>query len=135
MRIVYSVPGKELRMTSVQVPATTTAQFQQESPHGEVKVHCQPGNAEVICDGRSVGAAPVALLLPPGRHEISARWNGRTARTKTVQLADAGEQSLTFEFPKTGTSSAKRSHHSRKKKEDPSVLAKIERTFKNLFEH
>jgi hypothetical protein len=134
-RIVYSVPGKELRMTSVQLPAMGTTLFQQELPHGVVKVHCLPGHAEVICDGRSVGAAPVALLMPPGRHEIGARWNGRTARTKTIQLAEAGEQSLSFEFPKTGTSSSKRSHHSKKKKEDPSVIAKIGRTFKNLFEH
>lgn len=134
-RIVYSVPGKELRMASVQAPAMGTALFRQELPHGVVKVHCLPGHAEVICDGRSVGAAPVALLLPPGHHEIGARWNGRTARTKTIQLAEAGEQSLSFEFPKTATSSSKRSHHSKKKKEDPSVLAKIGRTFKNLFEN
>ena len=136
-RIVYSVPGKELRMASVQVPAMGTALFQQELPHGVVKVHCLPGHAEVICDGRSIGAAPVALLLPPGHHEIGARWNGRAARTKAIQLAEAGEQSLSFEFPKTATStsSSKRSHHSRKKKEDPSVLAKIGRTFKNLFEN
>ncbi|HSI14926.1 MAG TPA: serine/threonine-protein kinase [Chthoniobacter sp.] len=131
-RIVYSLPGQSPRMTSVQVPATGTALFQQEFPHGVVKVHCQPGHAEVICDGRSVGAAPVDLLLPPGRHEIGARWDGRTARTKTIQLADAGEQSLAFEIPKAATTS-RRSHHS-KKKEDPSVLAKIGRTFKNLFD-
>lgn len=131
-RIVYSLPGQSPRMTSVQVPATGTALFQQEFPHGVVKVHCQPGRAEVICDGRSVGAAPVDLLLPPGRHEIGARWEGRAARTKTVDLADAGEQSLAFEIPKAATTS-KRSHHS-KKKEDASVLAKIGRTFKNLFD-
>lgn len=131
-RIVYSLPGQSPRMTSVQVPATGTALFQQEFPHGVVKVQCQPGRGEVICDGRSVGAAPVALLLPPGRHEIGARWDGRSARTKTIQLEDASEQSLAFEIPKAPTTS-RRSHHS-KKKEDPSVFAKIGRTFKNLFD-
>ncbi|EDY21508.1 serine/threonine protein kinase [Chthoniobacter flavus Ellin428] len=131
-RIVYSPPGKALRVTSVQVPAAGTALFQQEFPHGVVKVHCQPGRAEVICDGRSVGAAPVDLLLSPGRHEIGARWDGRAARTKTIQLADASEQSLAFEFH--ARSSSTRSHHARKK-ENNSVFAKIGRTFKNLFEN
>src|SRR5258706_5493301 len=104
-------------MTSVQGPATGTALFQQEFPHGVVKVHCQPERAEVICDGRSVGAAPVDLLLPPGRHEIGARWDGRAARTRTIQLADASEQSLAFEFH--AGSSSRQSHH-KKKKEDNS---------------
>ena len=131
-RIVYSLPDQASRMTSVQVPATGTALFQQEFPHGVVKVHCHPERAEVICDGRSIGAAPVDLLLPPGRHEIGARWGGHEARTRTVQLADASEQSLAFEVP--AGSSAKRSHHT-KKKEDPSVFAKIGKTFKNLFDH
>ncbi|MEP6671313.1 MAG: serine/threonine-protein kinase [Chthoniobacter sp.] len=131
-RIVYALPGQAARMTSVQVPATGTALFQQEFPHGVVKVHCQPERAEVICDGRSVGAGPVDLLLPPGRHEIGARWDGRAARTKTIQLAEAGEQSLAFEFH---AGSASRQSHHRRKKEDPSLFAKIGRTVKGLFEH
>jgi serine/threonine protein kinase len=132
-RIVYSLPGQAPRMTSVKVPAAGSTLFQQEFPHGVVKVHCQPDRAEVICDGRSVGAAPVDLLLPPGRHEIGARWNGRQARTKTVELADAGEQTLAFEFPASSSSSTARSHHS-KKKQDNSLFAKIGRGFKNLFD-
>ena len=134
-RIVYSLPGQAPRMTSVKVPAAGSTLFQQEFPHGVVKVHCQPDRAEVICDGRSVGAAPLDLLLPPGRHEIGARWNGRTARSKTVELADAGEQTLAFEFPASSSSSASstRSHRS-KKKQDNSLFAKIGRGFKNLFD-
>jgi len=71
--------------------------------------------------------------LPPGRHEIGARWNGRTARTKTVELADAGEQTLAFEFPASSSASSTRSHRS-KKKQDNSLFAKIGRGFKNLFD-
>jgi hypothetical protein len=130
-RIVYSLPGQAPRMTSVKVPAAGSALFQQEFPHGVVKVSCQPERAEVICDGRAVGAAPLDLLLPPGRHEIGARWNGHQARTRTVELAAAGEQALAFEFH--ASSSSARSHHS-KKKPDDSLFAKIGRGFKNLFE-
>lgn len=133
-RIVYSLPGQAPRMTSVKVPAAGSALFQQEFPHGVVKVHCQPERAEVICDGRSVGAAPVDLLLPPGRHEIGARWNGRTARTRTVELADAGEQTLAFEFPASSSSSTASRSHRPKKKQDDSLFAKIGRSFKNLFD-
>jgi len=130
-RIVYSLPGHAPRMTSVKVPAAGSALFQQEFPHGVVKVSCQPERAEVICDGRAVGAAPVDLLLPPGHHEIGARWNGHDARTRTVELADAGEQTLAFEFHASASSA--RSHHSRKKPDD-SLFAKIGRGFKNLFD-
>jgi hypothetical protein len=130
-RIVYSLPGQSPRMTSVKVPAAGRALFQQEFPHGVVKVSCQPDRAEVICDGRAVGTAPVDLLLPPGRHEIGARWNGHQARARTVELADAGEQTLAFEFH--ASPSTARSHHSRKKQDD-SLFAKIGRGFKNLFE-
>lgn len=132
-RVVYSLPGQASRLTSVQVPATGTTLFQQEFPHGVVKVHCQPERAEVICDGRSVGTAPVELLLPPGHHEIGARWNGRAAGTRTIRLAESGEQSLAFEFHARSASTT-RSHHTRKKK-DNSLIAKIGRTFKDLFEH
>jgi len=134
-RIVYSLPGETSRMTSVKVPATGNALFQQEFPHGVVKVHCQPERAEVICDGRAVGAGPVDLLLPPGRHEIGAQWNGHEARTRTIELANAGEQTLAFEFHATpASSSSNRSHHSKKKPEDDSLFAKIGRSFKSLLE-
>jgi hypothetical protein len=135
-RIVYTLPGQTLpRMTSVKVPAAGSALFQQEFPHGVVKVHCQPDSAEVICDGRAVGAGPVDLLLPPGHHEIGARWNGHEARTRTVELADAGEQTIAFEIHASSStsSSSTRSHHT-KKKQDDSLLAKIGRGFKNLFD-
>jgi hypothetical protein len=133
-RIVYSLPGQTPRMTSVKVPAAGSALFQQEFPHGVVKVHCQPDRAEVICDGRAVGAGPVDLVLPPGHHEIGARWNGHEARTRIVELADAGEQTLAFEFHASASSSSSpRSHHSKKKPQDDSLFAKIGRSVKNLF--
>jgi hypothetical protein len=98
-------------------------------------VHCQPERAEVICDGRSVGAAPVDLLLPPGHHEIGARWNGKQARTKTIELADAGEQTLAFEFHTSSSSSSSSTRpRQSKKKQDASVFTKIGRGFKNLFD-
>jgi hypothetical protein len=133
-RIVYSLPGQASRMTSVKVPAAGSALFQQEFPHGVVKVHCQPDRAEIICDGRAVGAGPVDLLLPPGHHEIGARWNGHEARTRTVELADAGEQKLAFEFPASSSSSSSTHSHHSKKKQDNSLFAKIGRSFKNLFD-
>jgi serine/threonine protein kinase len=136
-RIVYSLPGQTTpRMTNVMVPAAGRALFQQEFPHGVVKVHCQPDRAEVICDGRAVGAAPVDLLLPPGHHEIGARWNGHDARIRTVDLADAGEQTIAFEFPANSTSASAHSHHHSKKmpQQDDSLFAKIGRGFKNIFD-
>lgn len=130
-RIVFAPAGQTSRTASVQVSAAEGTVFQQEFPHGMVKVRSQPESAEVICDGQSVGNAPLDLPLLPGRHDITTRWNGREARVKTVQLVDAGEQSLAFDF-RSGSSPV-RSHHA-KKKEDDSVLTKIGRSFKNLFD-
>jgi hypothetical protein len=132
--IVFSPAGQASRTVSIQVPATGTALFQQEFPHGIVKVHTQPELAEVICDGHLVGNAPLDLPLLPGRHVITARWSGHEAGARTIELPEDGEQSLAFNFH-TGSSkssSVTRSHHS-KKKEDDSVFTKIGRTFKNLF--
>lgn len=138
-RIVYSPIGQPSRTVSAQVPATGTALFQQEFPHGILKVDSKPQLVEVICDGHSVGNTPLDLPLLPGRHVITARWNSHEAEARTIEMAEADEQSLAFAFHTASTPAAKstkstatRSHHS-KKKQDNSVLAKIGRTFKNLF--
>jgi len=129
-RIVFSPAGQVARTASVQISTAEGTVVQQEFPHGVVKVHTQPESAEVICDGQSVGHGPLDLSLLPGRHDITARSNGREARIKTIQLADAGEQSLSFDF--RAGSSAAHSHHA-KKKEDDSVLTKLGHTIKNIF--
>ena len=78
--------------------------------------------------------ATLDTRLPPGRHEIGARWNGHEARIRIVELADAGEQTLAFEFHATASnSSSPRSHHAKKKPQDDSLFAKIGRSVKNLF--
>jgi len=90
----------------------------------------------VICDGRAVGGWSrrfIPAARPP--RDRGARWNGHEARTRTVQLADASQQTLAFEFPSSPSSSpSKRAHHSKKKPEDSSLFAKIGRGFKSLFE-
>ena len=45
--------------------------------------------------------SPNVTVIVPGRHEVTARWNGRDARTRTVTLADASEQTVSFDFRTT----------------------------------
>ncbi len=129
-RVVFTPSGLTSRTASVQVTAGNKTVFQQTFPHGTLKVHTQPEYAEVFCDDRDLGPAPQEVDLLPGHHEIEASWNGRDAHPRSVQIADAAEQSINFDF-RTGSSPA-RSHHP-KKKQDDTVLAKIGRTFKNIF--
>jgi hypothetical protein len=137
-RVIFSPAGSPSMSNSVRLPTSGTARCEQVLPHGVVKVRSQPTGAEVVCDGRDLGPAPMELPLLSGRHALTARWNGREARIYTINLADSAEETVIFDFPSGSSPSATsatrtRPHHARKKEEDPSVLEKVGRSLKNLF--
>jgi serine/threonine protein kinase len=131
-RVIFTPPGMASRAASLQVPAEGTAHFQQDFPHGTLKIRSQPEGADVFCDGREIGQTPLDWPVLPGRHELSARLNGRDARERTVQVADAAEQTLTFDFRGSSSSAKSRSRRS-KKTEDDSMLTKVGRSLKTIF--
>jgi hypothetical protein len=131
-RVIFSPPGLAARAVSLPVPAEGAARFQQDFPHGIVKIRSQPEGADVLCDGREIGQTPLDWPVLPGRHELSARWNGRDARVRTIQIADAAEQTLSFDF-RTGSSSARSRSRRSKKAEDDSMLTKVGRSLKTIF--
>jgi hypothetical protein len=66
-RVIFTPNGAPSRAATVQIPASGTANYEQDFPHGVIKVRSQPDGAEVVCDGRDLGPAPVDLPLLPGR--------------------------------------------------------------------
>jgi len=131
-RVIFTPNGAPSRAATVQIPASGTANYEQDFPHGVIKFRSQPDGAEVICDGRDLGPAPLDLPLLPGKHEVAARWNGHEARARTVDLADAAEPVVIFDFRTGGSTPRNRSHHS-KKAEDDSLLNKVGRSLKTFF--
>ncbi|MEP6670285.1 MAG: protein kinase [Chthoniobacter sp.] len=132
-RVVYSPAGLQSRSVTIPILTTEKATFLQQFPHGLVKIHTQPEGAAVICDGRDIGTSPLEVDLLPGAHDISAESNGRTSRTRHIQLADAAEQTVAIDFrTSTASSSSGRSRRS-KPKEDDTMLTKIGRSIKTIF--
>lgn len=130
-RVVYTPAAQTARSVVVNVPAAEKTTFLQEFPHGLVKIRTQPDGATVTCDGRVIGTGPLDIDLLPGSHEITAEWKGRVSRVRRVDLADAGQQTVTIDF-RSGTSSAAKPRRS-KPKEDGSVFSKIGRSLKTMF--
>ncbi len=131
-RVVFAPPSAASRAASIQVPTAGTAVFQQEFPHAVLKLRSQPDGAEILCDGRAIGSTPLELPVLPGRHEIKARWSGHEARSRIVNVADAAEQTVSFDFQTSAATGKGRPHHSRKT-EDDSILTKVSRSVKTFF--
>ncbi|HSI13273.1 MAG TPA: serine/threonine-protein kinase [Chthoniobacter sp.] len=130
-RVIYTPAAQSSRSVVVNVPSAEKTTFLQEFPHGSVKIRTQPDGAEITCDGRVIGVGPLEVELLPGSHEITAEWKGRVSRVRRVDLADAGQQTVTIDF-RSGTSAASKSRRS-KPKEDDSMLTKIGRSIKTIF--
>lgn len=63
-----------------------------EAATGTLALQVDPPEAEVLVDGESIGraSATAPLRLLPGRHDVEARAEGRTAYRQTVEVG-AGE--------------------------------------------
>ena len=130
-RVRFPAPGLPARSASVQVQERGVTEFQQDFPHGVLKVRSQPIGAEIFCNKRLVGLAPMDVPLLPGAHTIRARWGGRDARPRTVREAGEGGQTMNFDFrPPAMTRSAPRRAA---KTEDRPLWKKVGRTLKKFF--
>jgi serine/threonine protein kinase len=130
-RLVFAPPGLPARGVSIQAPQSGTNVIQQEFPHGVLKARSQPDGADIICDGKEMGEAPLEIPLLPGKHEVTARWNDKDARVRTITLAKGAEQTVNFDFRSTGATAKTRQR--RPQKDDDSVFTKVGRSMKNFF--
>jgi hypothetical protein len=74
------------------VPERATARYREAVRHvGSIEVRVTPTGAEVLVDGKAVGAAPLEgpVFVDPGQHTIAARLGGKMA-SQAVELR-AGE--------------------------------------------
>ena len=133
-RVRFNSPGIPPRSSSVQVVAGEETAFEQSFPHGLLKVRTQPAGAGVLYDGRLIGLAPATLPLLPGKHQISARWKGRTARTKTAQVIADRETEVSFDFtPRKKKAAPVAAAPSPKTKKKPGVMERTGRTLKKFY--
>lgn len=131
-RIVFAADGLGERSLAVQVDSSGLTRFEQTFPHGTLEVSSQPSGAEVFCDGKSIGTAPLEVSLLLGAHEVYAVHGGRKARIRKVSITADEDEKLNFDF-RTGTSSATRSRTKRPKKPEDSTFTKVTRTIGKFF--
>ena len=131
-RIRLSPLGQAPRAASVQVAARGVTEFQQEFPHGMVKVQSQPRGAEIFCDQHLVGLAPISVPLLPGKHTVGARWAGRSATVRTIRLVAEAEQTVTFDFHQSAKPRSKLRPPKSEKEEKP-VWDKVGQSLKKFF--
>lgn len=128
-RVRFAAPGLPSRSTTVQVEAHEVTKLQQDFPCGLLKVRSQPKGAEIFCDKRLVGLAPLNVQILPGKHTVSARWGGRDARVRTIRLAADAAHTMTFDFrPPTPTPDA-----ARLKNDDAPIWERTGRTVKKFL--
>lgn len=130
-RVVFAAPGLPPQSASVQIAEHGVARVEQEFPRGVLIVTSQPKGAEIFCDDRSLGLAPLEVDVLAGKHAIGARWDGRTARVRTVSLAVGTKETVAFDF-RSAPSPRARSRRS-KVPEDDSVWDKMGRSLNKLF--
>ena len=61
---------------------------------GTVRVSSEPEGAEILADGKFVGAAPAVLRLAAGQHEIELRATGRKPWQRTLEVLKDSDVSL-----------------------------------------
>ncbi|MBI3804540.1 MAG: serine/threonine protein kinase [Nitrospirae bacterium] len=75
-------------MSAPEPTAVTTAQ---QGQPGKVELTSSPAGAEIVIDGEPKGVAPLALDLPAGSHELTAKKKGYHPLEATLTVA-AGER-------------------------------------------
>ena len=72
-------------------------------PYGVVLVTSDRLNAEVFVDGADMGKAPVQAILPPGRHQLTARVEGEPEQTRVAEVQNASRFTFAMDFKPAAT--------------------------------
>ena len=65
---------------------------------GSVAVTSDPAGAEIFADGKSQGSAPLRIDLPPGSHELTAKYQDWPEDTREVTIEHGKDAAADFEF-------------------------------------
>jgi hypothetical protein len=70
-----------------------------EFASGRARIDSQPEGAEIFADGKSLGKAPVEILLPEGEHRITARYRSWPEQEQRIETTPETAIEVRFEFP------------------------------------
>jgi hypothetical protein len=124
---------------TIEVAQSGVTTFHRSLPRGKLRVESAPPGAEVFNGEVSLGRTPLQIAMPEGVHAITAEYDDRTARPRTVRIASGRTESLNFDFTpakssSTTASKSSRSRKPRRKVEPPGTFTKIGRSLKNFFD-
>ena len=75
--------------------------------YGSLAISSTPSNAKITINGKSVGETPKYISRQViGKYTVTAEMDGYQKQTKTVEVAEGAEASLTFELKKQETAVA-----------------------------
>jgi serine/threonine protein kinase len=114
----------------VRIGESSLTKCDHEFPHGTVKITSQPVGAEIFCDERSVGLAPLEVIMLAGKHQIGASWRGRNARVRTLVMKEKARETVAFDFQ---VASTPRQKSRRAKQPDESMWENIGDSLNKFF--
>ena len=132
-RIVFDAAPWPSRSSAVEVAERGMTRFHHAFPHGTIKIESLPPGAEIFYGEDSLGQAPLEIPLPAGTHTLTAEFNDRTSRPRSVTLKEDELQSLRFDFRTSEGSTSGRKTRRVKKPAEESALTKVGRSIKNFF--
>lgn len=132
-RVVFDAAPWPGRSDAVEVAERGPTRFQQVFPHGTLKVESLPAGAEIYYGDDAIGIAPLEIPMPSGSHVLTAEFNDRTSRPRTVVVKEGGQHSVRFDFRTSESSTSGRRTHRPKKAAEPSTFTKIGRSLKTFF--
>ncbi len=114
--------------TEVSLDSGETLPVEYTFPHGTANITSAPEGAEIFLGNHSLGKTPLAVDLPLGKQQLTARYPDRADRTQTVAIDNNGSVLVAFQMREQTHS---KSHA--KAKPPESTLGKIGQTLKNVF--
>ncbi|MEO5856721.1 MAG: serine/threonine-protein kinase [Chthoniobacterales bacterium] len=99
--------------------------------HGSVNITSNPDAAEIFLASQSLGRTPLAVDLPLGKQQLTARHPDRPEKTQSVAVEPDAVVTLAFDLRAATTSRS--SSRRRRPKPPESAFEKFSRSFKKAF--
>jgi hypothetical protein len=147
-RVVFvSAPWPPVTRT-VNVAPSGLTELRQVFQAGTITITSEPSGAAVMINGKEVGNAPYEKQLPLGLYQVTANYQGRLARTRSVDIGDKDTETVRFDFgtggstttaattnkgSSSGSSSSKPKSSRRKPVPKESYVTKVGRSISDFF--
>lgn len=97
-QLVIKLDGRE-RTDTLEIKRGEVTVKNIEFASGKITVTSEPPGAEILLDGKPVGAAPVEMTAPEGAHELVAKYRSWPEQHRTVEAGHGQPVNTMFDFP------------------------------------